>query len=417
MENLGLVSINESGLNLLISQAIKYIDEEAKHRYDELLKLSQDQKINIEEDHVLPIDIHYLFVKNLLGLQSTQMPEYYDYYYNQAYKYWANKSDMSRALIAKVAFKNDRKKVVESIMESFSQRVLSHPDLGAYWKVPLSYYWYQLPIETHTAILELYQEVDENNPLIQEMQLWLLNHKRTNAWPTTKSTASAIYALLKAKNGSLVNWTSSIIPPEIVINDTKWEEKAETASGYINKNWNGDEAKNLRSIQVVNNNNNVAWGGLYLRFLSPIDEIAADQQGSIAVSKALFIKRTESGKEQLVPVDESNVKVGEKLVSRIIINTDRDMSFLHLKDMRASGLEPINVISSYKWSGGIGYYQSTKDVATHFFIDYLPKGKYVFEYELRISHAGEFTNGITTLQSMYAPEFSAHSSSSELTVE
>ena len=85
------------------------------------------------------------------------------------------------------------------------------------------------------------------------------------------------------------------------------------------------------------------------------------------------------------------------------------MEFIHLKDMRAAGLEPLNVISQYKWQDGLGYYESTKDAATNFFFDNLPIGVYVFEYDLRVNNTGVFSNGITTIQSMYAPEFSSHS--------
>jgi uncharacterized protein YfaS (alpha-2-macroglobulin family) len=45
----------------------------------------------------------------------------------------------------------------------------------------------------------------------------------------------------------------------------------------------------------------------------------------------------------------------------------------------------------------------------NFFMGYLPKGTYVFEYALRVSQKGNFSNGVTTIQSMYAPEFSSHS--------
>ena len=51
----------------------------------------------------------------------------------------------------------------------------------------------------------------------------------------------------------------------------------------------------------------------------------------------------------------------------------------------------------------------TKDAATNFFISWLPKGTYVFEYALRVSQKGDFSNGVTTIQCMYAPEFSSHS--------
>ncbi len=33
----------------------------------------------------------------------------------------------------------------------------------------------------------------------------------------------------------------------------------------------------------------------------------------------------------------------------------------------------------------------------------------LLEYDRRVSHEGQFQNGITTIQSMYAPEFSSHS--------
>ena len=95
--------------------------------------------------------------------------------------------------------------------------------------------------------------------------------------------------------------------------------------------------------------------------------------------------------------------------NRIELRVDRDMEYVHMKDLRASGFEPLNVFSGYKWQDGLGYYESTRDAATHFFFGYLPKGTYVFEYPLRVNHAGAFSNGIATIQAMYAPEFTAHS--------
>jgi uncharacterized protein YfaS (alpha-2-macroglobulin family) len=42
-------------------------------------------------------------------------------------------------------------------------------------------------------------------------------------------------------------------------------------------------------------------------------------------------------------------------------------------------------------------------------MDRLNKGTYVFEYPLRVTFKGDFSNGITTIQCMYAPEFASHS--------
>ena len=88
-----------------------------------------------------------------------------------------------------------------------------------------------------------------------------------------------------------------------------------------------------------------------------------------------------------------------------------------MKDMRAAGFEPINVLSQYKYQDGLAYYESTRDTASHFFIDYLPKGVYVFEYSTRVQLRGEYQSGIAEIQCMYAPEFNSHSESFKLVVK
>ena len=105
----------------------------------------------------------------------------------------------------------------------------------------------------------------------------------------------------------------------------------------------------------------------------------------------------------------AELQPGDLVKVRVVVKVDRAMEYVHLKDMRSSGFEPVNVLSGYRWQDGLGYYESTRDAATHFFISYLPKGTFVFEYPVRVSHRGDFSNGITSIQCMYAPEFTAHS--------
>jgi uncharacterized protein YfaS (alpha-2-macroglobulin family) len=111
------------------------------------------------------------------------------------------------------------------------------------------------------------------------------------------------------------------------------------------------------------------------------------------------------------------VKPGDKIVVRVELRSDRNMEYIHLKDMRASAFEPVNVLSGYRYQDGLGYYESTRDASTNFFIYYLPKGTYVFEYKLVATQKGDFSNGITSVQCMYAPEFSAHSEGIRVKVE
>ena len=105
----------------------------------------------------------------------------------------------------------------------------------------------------------------------------------------------------------------------------------------------------------------------------------------------------------------AKIKVGDKIKVRIELRVDRDMEYVHMKDMRAACMEPVNVLSGYKYHDGLGYYESTKDASTNFFFSWLTKGTYVFEYPMFVTHEGDFSNGITTIQCMYAPEFTSHS--------
>jgi uncharacterized protein YfaS (alpha-2-macroglobulin family) len=165
----------------------------------------------------------------------------------------------------------------------------------------------------------------------------------------------------------------------------------------------------MADVTLTNPNKVVAWGALYWQYFEDLDKITpADTP--LKLSKQLFLQNnTDKGLVMEPITDKTTLKVGDLVKVRVELRVDRDMEYIHLKDMRASGFEPINVISQYKWQDGLGYYESTRDAATNFFFNYLPKGTYVFEYPLRVAQQGDMSNGISQIQCMYAPEFSAHS--------
>ena len=128
-------------------------------------------------------------------------------------------------------------------------------------------------------------------------------------------------------------------------------------------------------------------------------------------------KNTDRGPVLTALNDGDKISVGDKVKVRIELRADRNMEYVHMKDMRAAALEPVNVLSGHKWQGGLGYYESTKDASTNFFFGWLPRGTYVFEYTLFATHAGNFSNGVTSIQCMYAPEFTSHSQGVRIEVE
>lgn len=86
----------------------------------------------------------------------------------------------------------------------------------------------------------------------------------------------------------------------------------------------------------------------------------------------------------------------------------------HLKDLRATGFEPIYKPSGYFWNRSNSYYFETKDAETNFFIDELPAGTYISEYQVKDNHIGQFSTGITQAESMYNTNDQIHSKSTTL---
>ena len=189
---------------------------------------------------------------------------------------------------------------------------------------------------------------------------------------------------------------------------TENEKEAET--GYIKLNWKADEIKKeMASISIENKSKVPGFGGVYWQYFEDLDKIKNNSGGVLSVSKELYLKKNTLKGDQLEKITSKNMlQIGDLVTVRLIINSKEDIEYVHLKDMRASCFEPVNVLSEYKYKDGLGYYMSTKDTATHLFFDYINKGTYVLEYDIRVNNSGEFSNGITTIQSMYAPEFSSH---------
>ena len=228
----------------------------------------------------------------------------------------------------------------------------------------------------------------------------------------------ACYALLIQGT----DWLATESDVTIVVGSQTIDPKAqgvtaEAGTGYFKMAWSGNSiTPDMGKVTVTKAGPGVSWGALYWQYFEDLDKITPANT-PLKVSKKLFVTRNTASGPVIEPVtDQTVLKPGDKLRVRIELKTDRDMEYVHMKDMRASGFEPINVFSSYKWQDGLGYYESTKDASTNFFFPFLPKGNYVFEYPLFVAHEGNFSNGITTVQCMYAPEFAAHSEGSRVKV-
>ena len=415
LKNLGIDLKADQKLEKMLNNAVSYLDQRAEEDYKKLI----ENKADLSKNQLGRLQIHYLYTRSFF--QEIPLPKNqksYEYYVNQAQEYWLNRGIYEQGLIALALHRIlPKSPVSEQIQLSLADNAIMDEEMGMYWKNNQGgYYWYQAPIETQALMIELF-ETGGNKKLVEELKIWLLKQKQTQAWSNTKATASACYALLMSGNNDLTTTPQvdiTVVNQKLELNATN----SEAGTGYYKKVWDAALVQaNLGKIKVDKKDDGIAWGAAYWQFYQDLDEISNAETASLSLSKTLFKVNNSDKGEVMQPIDGTKIKVGDKIKVRIQLSTDRNLEFVHLKDMRAAAFEPINVISQYKYQDGLGYYESTKDASTNFFMDRLSKGVYVFEYALRASQVGEFSNGISTIQCQYAPEFASHSKGVRVKVE
>lgn len=417
LKKLGVTQF-DSGTTNMLQNAIRFLDNEFVKEYDELKRYCLKNKIDINKNHLSHTQTHYLYMRsffsNINRPKSTN--EAWNYYLGQSKKYWLSQSLYSQGLLALIMHRNEDPTTATKIIRSLDEKSVSSEELGMYWKSnTASWFWYQAPIETQSLMIEVFSEIEtepKRTKIVDNLKIWLLKNKQTNRWKTTKATSDAVYALLL--QGS--DWLSITDMVDIVLGDQKIDPstmkdvRVEAGTGYFKTSWSGNEIQpNMATAKISKKGKGIAWGALYWQYFENLDKITSAKT-PLSLKKKLFLKKnTDTGEGITEITKDTKLELGDLIRVRIELRSDRAMEFVHMKDMRASGLEPVNVISQYKWQDNLGYYESTKDASTNFFFDYLPKGVFVFEYDLRVNNKGDFSNGITTIQSMYAPEFSSHS--------
>ncbi|MGG7034434.1 MAG: MG2 domain-containing protein [Flavobacterium sp.] len=393
---------------------IPYLDDKFLKNHSELLKLLKEKKLS--NWSVTSNDLYYLYTRSFYLEDfplSDKLKEMTDLCIKNLKKNWISNSLYQKGLASLVLNRFGEKETAKKILVNLKETASNNEDWGMYWiENKAGWYWFQAPIETQSLLIEAFTEIDNDTKSADEMKVWLLKNKQTKNWPTTKSTTEAIYSLLM-QGGDWLNVKDNTfikVGDEKIVTNKMHETEEEAETGYLKLNWKKDEIqKEMASISIENKSKVPGFGGAYWQYFEDLDKIKTNSENVLSVSKELYLKKTTSSGNELTKITAGNtLKLGDLATVRLLITAKEDLEFIHLKDMRASCFEPVNVLSEYKYKDGLGYYMSTKDSATHFFFDSVNKGTYVLEYDIRVNNVGDFSNGITTIESMYAPEFTSH---------
>lgn len=409
LSRLTKLGIDIGDLQDVATKAISYLDREMERKYKDVV---QDQ-INKDSYTVSGQTVDYIYIKVLNG--SVQKGKWYSFFENHMYASWTKQplsSQIKIGMIAKLDKKND---LANKIWKSIEEQSFENPTLGKYWNKGNGFNWQDMPIDVHALAMEYYSMMDKEE-YMPRLTKWLLNKKRTQRWSTPRSSVSAVYGLLVTDD---TQGLAKNDPPYIYVNGNLMKSEAEIGTGYQklvfpNGMYMGVPVKR---VKIVNNGTSQTWAGIYQQYFEDQDKVVAANETPLSIERTLYKECEENGKPLLKQVTEGTLlEVGDRIISRLEIKSVSSMDYIHVKDLRAAGLESEGQISGYAYSDGLSYYQSPSDLGWDVFITNLPKGTYVLEYPSRVVHRGVFLGGFAKIQSMYVPEFSGNSSGKVVTI-
>lgn len=393
-------------------RAFAYLHQEALKEYKRLREAERKGTL-ITTLSADAFDYLYLLALDADAMKQADK-EVHNYFLSLLPRQLTMTSIQRKAQTAVILQAAGRKADAQAFEASIKEHLVQEKTMGAHFAFNDGYYsWGMMPVTTHVAAMEALSRFEGNASVIEEMKRWLLKQKQTTQWNTPVASADAIYALLC--NGR--NWLADRGDVTLILGHERLRTTDASACplqglGYIKETYEeGNAALKARTLEVEKHDEGMAWGAVYAQYLSPVADVRAQSTG-LSIEKQCFVgRKTAFGRSELYPLEkEDGLRVGDKLVIRLVLRLDRAMDYVQLKDSRAACLEPTATLSGYRWTGGFGYYAETKDASTRFFFDHLGKGTYVLEYSCRVSQVGTYQSGLATVQCAYAPEMAAHSS-------
>ena len=390
LRHLGLLKDNKD-VNKMLNKAIPYYDSS---------KLNQFNKRKDKDDYSGLSD--FVYVRSLFpDFQADSSTQSLIAGALKAMKTeWEGLSHPDKAYFAVSMYRNGDPKTAHAIIESMRQYAITKPATGMYWdNLQLGWNRFFTKTALTATMLQAFAEIEPDCKDIDLIRKWMLLDKQANDWGNSSLASDAVYALLSS--GS--KWLGKQGKANIEIAGTKVENsEADQFLGYLKRTVDVDQA-NGATMTVNRLSKNPAWGAVYCQYAAPMAAIEAASVDELSIEKTTCVVDG----NRITTTD--TMRVGDRIQTRFVIRTSRDLEFVTLNDERPACAEPVDQLSCYQYLDGVGYFMEIKNDATRLFFTYLPKGTHVITYDQHITAPGEYSVGIATIQSQYAPQITAHS--------
>ena len=386
----------DNNADKMIDKAMAYLGNIVVKEYEDMMKAEKaGRKVCVYDSHA----IQYLYINTLLDRKLTGREKQAKDYLLDYLRKDRQRNIYAKALMAVILNKDGKTSEAKEYVESIKQYSVTKTDMGRYFDTRhADYSWFDFRIPTQAAAIEAIKAVcPDDKQTIDEMRLWLLQSKRTQAWDTPINSVNAVYAFIDGNYEVLSNGNNGGMTIALD-GKSKTLPKVSAGLGYSKVIYNIDKQKNLT---ISKTDSNTSWGAAYAQFSQKAENIT-DNGSGIKVKREIISDKRQNA-----------LSCGDKIKVRITISADRDYDFVQVVDKRAACMEPVKQISGYHW----GYYCVPKDNATNYYFDSLAKGEHVVETEYYVDRSGNYTTGTCTVQCAYSPEFTGRTGAKTLNIK
>ncbi|MCM1021627.1 MAG: hypothetical protein NC343_05520 [Muribaculum sp.] len=393
---------DEATLGQMIKNAVAYVDAETAKQLKKTPEMT---------------DVAYSYLRTIYYADypvGEQLKKLIDRTAKRLSEQWKTASAPAKAMAAILLEHTGYKQQVAQIMLSLSEYAVSSESKGMWWPTvedSEQIWWTPSAVARTCIILDAYSLLMPDTDAVDKIRQWIILQKEAQNWGTGVATTEVVATLLST--GS--NWTRPQRQATIRIGGKKLAQTATDARlGCVRADIT-DLSPSGKMLTFDNVGQTPSWGAVYCQNTAPMKDIRAQSCTDLSIEKRIYKRVDTPAGAQWVEAD--TLHVGDIVQVNLTVRAGRSMDYVAIIDERAACLEPTDQLPGPIWSEGLCFYRENREATTNIFVDRMPKGVYSLSYTLTVNNSGQFASGVASVQSQYAPQLSAHSSGTQLTIE
>lgn len=240
--------------------------------------------------------------------------------------------------------------------------------------------------------------------LVPRLQRWLLTQRRTMVWKDPLCSVLALEALTEPQ---LEAWgTAQATELRLALEgeeDFRLTGSQRTASLELSPS-----RRPKGALQVIKKDGSLIWGAARLHYSIPTAAVKAWGEG-LSLTRQQYLVTTEGGRDVLRPLEEGELlPIGARIRTQLVIKLKQGLDYVKISDPRPGYAEPVEQKPFYPSIRYGNAYVVPRDGRTDIFVDRLTSGTTELYYDQWVTRPGVYSGVVTTLESLYVSEYSAH---------